>query len=274
MARTFKYFNEDLTFPDALWAEFVATAIYILNRTGKSSIKEKLNKCEFVKLPIKDTDIQDCEKPEDQEVSDETRGSEKEEESESEDESVDSYPRITTKFNVASALIPHHYIYVSLLSLASITNLRDRSKLSKPEHLRNYVLFGEEFILRVTTPDSYEEALSGNDKKNWQQAMDNEIKSLKENHTWELTSLPKGSRTISSKWVYRIKSNPDGSVDKYKPRLVVRGLAPEQGLGSTCVIKKIVTILSHFPSRDYRKTQSLVLSKILQGSKTSGNQED
>ena len=41
MARTFKYSNKDANFPDAIWAELVKTSIYILNRTGKSSVDGK-----------------------------------------------------------------------------------------------------------------------------------------------------------------------------------------------------------------------------------------
>jgi hypothetical protein len=36
MARTFKYSNSEVELPDAIWAELVTSAIYILNRTGKS----------------------------------------------------------------------------------------------------------------------------------------------------------------------------------------------------------------------------------------------
>ena len=39
MARTFKYANPEVEFPAALWKEFVSTAIYVLNRTGKSSVE-------------------------------------------------------------------------------------------------------------------------------------------------------------------------------------------------------------------------------------------
>ena len=72
-------------------------------------------------------------------------------------------------------------------------------------------------ITEVKTPDSYYEAINGENSYYWKKAMD---QSLKENHTWELTSLPKRSRVIPSKWGFRVKSNPDGSVDKYKARLV------------------------------------------------------
>jgi len=39
MARTFRYSNPDVKFPDAIWAELVSTAVYVLNRTGKSSVE-------------------------------------------------------------------------------------------------------------------------------------------------------------------------------------------------------------------------------------------
>lgn len=38
MARTLKYSAEEMDFPNSLWAEFISTSIYILNRTGKSSV--------------------------------------------------------------------------------------------------------------------------------------------------------------------------------------------------------------------------------------------
>ncbi|GBN00353.1 Retrovirus-related Pol polyprotein from transposon TNT 1-94 [Araneus ventricosus] len=39
MARTLKYSNPDVEFPPALWAELINTLVYILKRTGKSSVK-------------------------------------------------------------------------------------------------------------------------------------------------------------------------------------------------------------------------------------------
>lgn len=38
MARTLKYSNKEVDFPAYLWAEFICTSIYILNRTSKSSV--------------------------------------------------------------------------------------------------------------------------------------------------------------------------------------------------------------------------------------------
>ena len=43
------------------------------------------------------------------------------------------------------------------------------------------------------------------------------------NQTWELADLPKVSRPISSKWIFKTKLIPDGSINKYKARLLIRG---------------------------------------------------
>nr|GEZ45107.1 copia-type polyprotein [Tanacetum cinerariifolium] len=39
--------------------------------------------------------------------------------------------------------------------------------------------------------------------KKWRQAMEDEIKSIEKNDTWELTTLPKGQKAIGVKWVYK-----------------------------------------------------------------------
>lgn len=57
----------------------------------------------------------------------------------------------------------------------------------------------------------------------WREAMDKEILALETTKTWILTPLPSGKRTIGCKWVYRMKLNPDGSVERHKARLVAKG---------------------------------------------------
>ena len=51
--------------------------------------------------------------------------------------------------------------------------------------------------------------------------MDKEIHALETTKTWILTPLPLDKRSIGHKWVYRVKLNPDGSMERYKARLVV-----------------------------------------------------
>ena len=42
------------------------------------------------------------------------------------------------------------------------------------------------------------------------------------NNTWILTNLPPGAKPIVCKWIFKKKLNPDGSIDKYKARLVAK----------------------------------------------------
>ncbi|PRQ17953.1 putative RNA-directed DNA polymerase [Rosa chinensis] len=57
----------------------------------------------------------------------------------------------------------------------------------------------------------------------WREVMHKEIQALRSNHTWSLVSLPSNKRPIGCKWVYKIKLNPDGSVERHKARLVAKG---------------------------------------------------
>ncbi|XP_038707314.1 uncharacterized protein LOC120002626 [Tripterygium wilfordii] len=54
----------------------------------------------------------------------------------------------------------------------------------------------------------------------WCEAMKNEINALDENNTWSMVKLPKDRKAIGSKWIYKIKYNPDGTIERYKARLV------------------------------------------------------
>ncbi|CAI7911184.1 unnamed protein product [Closterium sp. NIES-54] len=66
-------------------------------------------------------------------------------------------------------------------------------------------------------------ALESSDAKEWKKAMESELKSIEENSTWELVELPEGRKAITSKWLFKIKSNADGKIERYKSRLVAKG---------------------------------------------------
>ncbi|CAJ2640870.1 unnamed protein product [Trifolium pratense] len=76
-------------------------------------------------------------------------------------------------------------------------------------------------------PMNFQEAF---EKKTWRTAMDEEIKAIKKNETWELVSLPKGHKAISVKWVYKAKKNSKGEVERYKARLVAKGYSQRAGI--------------------------------------------
>ena len=57
-----------------------------------------------------------------------------------------------------------------------------------------------------------------------------EFQALEKTHTWDLVDLSRGKSTISCKWVYKIKTKSDGTIEWYKTRLVVKGYAQEYGI--------------------------------------------
>jgi hypothetical protein len=79
-------------------------------------------------------------------------------------------------------------------------------------------------------PTSLATALAGPDAASWQQAMDEEMASLLANDTWTLVAPPPGIKPIPSKWVYKIKRDAAGNIERYKARLVVQGFRQREGV--------------------------------------------
>ena len=77
---------------------------------------------------------------------------------------------------------------------------------------------GESFIC-----DSQEEALASPASHEWIVVMRDEMDSMAKNQVWELVGLLPRCKTIGNNWVLKIKHKVDGSFDKYKTRLVVKG---------------------------------------------------
>ena len=86
-------------------------------------------------------------------------------------------------------------------------------------------------------PKSAKEALTIPHLK---QAMDEEFATLMKNKTWELVDLSINRNVIGSKWVFRVKYHLDGSISKYKARLVAQGFNQQHGFDYTETFSPVV----------------------------------
>ncbi|WVZ51873.1 LOW QUALITY PROTEIN: hypothetical protein U9M48_002974 [Paspalum notatum var. saurae] len=78
----------------------------------------------------------------------------------------------------------------------------------------------------LSEPLSYRDAIL---HPEWQLAMAEEIAALERTGTWDLVLSPSHVRPITCKWVYKVKTHSDGSLECYKARLVARGFQQEHG---------------------------------------------
>ncbi|CAL2255541.1 unnamed protein product [Prunus armeniaca] len=81
-------------------------------------------------------------------------------------------------------------------------------------------------IPELDEPSSFKVAFFSSE---WRQAIKEEIDALHMQGTWLLVPNPGDKNIIGSKWVYKIKRNPDGTVGRYKARLVAQGFSQEPG---------------------------------------------
>ncbi|KAG7594882.1 Ribonuclease H-like superfamily [Arabidopsis thaliana x Arabidopsis arenosa] len=109
---------------------------------------------------------------------------------------------------------------------------RSERQITKPAYLSDYVLLaeleGDQLLLMINgEPWDFKEA---NKSQEWKNACEEEIMSITKNKTWSLVDLPLGSKPIGLKWVFKLKRNADGSINKHKARLVAKGYVQKHGI--------------------------------------------
>ena len=90
-------------------------------------------------------------------------------------------------------------------------------------------------------PEFFDEALQVEDSTKWEQAMDDEMRSLEKNKTWVLNVLPTGKRALLNKWVFRIKAEPDGK-RRFKARLLVKEYSQRKGIDYAKIFYPVVKL--------------------------------
>lgn len=120
-------------------------------------------------------------------------------------------------------------------------------------------------------PTTYSEAMNSPHAEQWRNAIASKYTSLMSNNTWLLVERPSGANIIKSKWVFRIKHLPDGRVDRYKARLVVKGCSQKPGVDffdTYFLVSKLTSIrclLSLAAVMDYEIVQCDVTTAFLYG---------
>ena len=79
-------------------------------------------------------------------------------------------------------------------------------------------------------PLTLSQATKRPDWPKWEAAIKEELRSLEAFSTFEVVDLPPGKRPVGCKYVFKIKYRPDGSIDKYKVRLLAQGFLQQEGI--------------------------------------------
>ena len=126
--------------------------------------------------------------------------------------------------------------------------------------------------IELADPISYSEVLKRPDRDRWLEVMRQEIEVLNSNNTWTLEDLPKERKTIRNKWVFKTKRGPDGKIEHYKARLVVKGCSQRPGIDFEEVYAPVVRystiryLMALAVQHDLEIDQMDAVSAFLQGS--------
>ncbi|UYV78997.1 hypothetical protein LAZ67_17000580, partial [Cordylochernes scorpioides] len=85
-------------------------------------------------------------------------------------------------------------------------------------------------FLDIIESTTFEQAINSKEAPYWRRAMKDELRSLEDINTWTLSDLPLGKRPISSRWVFKIKTNSKGDFERFKARLVARGFSQKRNV--------------------------------------------
>ena len=120
-------------------------------------------------------------------------------------------------------------------------------------------------------PADFNEAMESDDKRQWAQAMDEEMAALEKTKTWSLVKRTPDMNVVKNKWVFRIKRKGDGSIDRYRARLVAKGFSQKAGIDYKETFSPVArydtirTMLSLVPAFNLKVTQFDVKTAFLNG---------
>ncbi len=130
-------------------------------------------------------------------------------------------------------------------------------------HTAFAVLSGMGLLERIT-PKTYRAALDSKQVGEWMEAMKKEIDGCLEQQVWDVverSSLPSDANVIPVKWVFKIKTDENGKVTRFKARITPKGFKQRHGVdffevfANTGKYKSLRAMLSLAARRDMELRQ-------------------
>jgi transposase InsO family protein len=90
-------------------------------------------------------------------------------------------------------------------------------------------------------PKRYDEAVKADDAEHWVQSMREELQSLEDQHVWDIVEKPSGVRSVTSKWVYKLKTDENNMPVRHKSRVTARGFTQVPGVDFDSVSAPVVS---------------------------------
>ena len=81
------------------------------------------------------------------------------------------------------------------------------------------------FIMKVTIVKEPEKISKAAKDPRWVEAMNEEMQALSKNETWDLVPSSHHQKAIGCRWIFKVKDNASGTVNRYKAWLVTKGYA-------------------------------------------------
>ena len=105
-------------------------------------------------------------------------------------------------------------------------------ELRRNKRARKEKYFGLDFLTYMleSEPQTHKEVVSSSDGPLRKETIKSEIDYILQNHTRELVDLPPRCKLLSYKWIFKRKMKVDGTINKYKARLVIKGYRQREGL--------------------------------------------
>nr|GEW26159.1 retrotransposon protein, putative, Ty1-copia subclass [Tanacetum cinerariifolium] len=91
--------------------------------------------------------------------------------------------------------------------------------------------YGPDYMTYIVNeePQTYKATMESLEAPYWKEAIQSEIDSIVHNNTWKLVDLPSGHKPIGHKWIFKKKLRLDGTIEKYKARLVAKECRQKEG---------------------------------------------